>query len=103
MALVLRNLDPAQLLDQSLLGLVLIPLQNHHIRNHHMDRAHHMDQIHMGQNARTDQVLLIQDHHGLNHHMAQVHMDQNRHILSRRMDHMDLDMDLAGVEHQEIN
>ena len=66
MAPVLRNLDPAQLLDQSLLGLVLIPHQNHHIRNHHMDRAHHMDRnhmdrIHMGQNARTDQVLLIQD------------------------------------------
>ena len=55
MAPVLRNLDPGQLLDQSLLGLVLILHQNHHIRNHHMDR------IHMGQNARTDQVLLIQD------------------------------------------
>ena len=71
MAPVHPNLDLAQLLDQSLLGLVLIPHQNHHIRNHHMNRAHHMDRnhmdqihmdrIHMGQNARTDQVLLIQD------------------------------------------
>ena len=34
--------------------------------------------------------------------MAQTHMDQNRHILSRHMDHMDLDMDLAGAERQKI-
>ena len=34
--------------------------------------------------------------------MAQAHMDQNRHILSRHMDHMDLDMALAGAEHQKI-
>ena len=34
--------------------------------------------------------------------MAQAHMDQNRHILSRHMHHMDLDMDLAGAEHQKI-